>query len=161
MLYILRLTNGDCIVLLASDEQDARRSASRRDSLQGEGIVSIRPLDEFEVKLSPTEVGGLEIAGWNDGVLNSILANEYPLLYDGYRHANAQPFAARNPQTTPLQHLRAEFEKNTEIIRQALVRERSRFAKGRRSAQERPLTKEQPRTKEESQPLVRAVRGQK
>ncbi len=161
MLYILRLTTGNCIVVLASDEQNARRSASQCDSLHGESIVSIRALDEFEVKLSPTEDGSLEVAGWNDGVLNSILENEYPLLYDGYRRANAQPFAARDPQTPPMQHLCAEFERNTEIIREALIQECGRFAKGRSSPKEQRFTKGKQHTKEEPQPVARAARGQK
>ena len=129
MLYILRLTNGDSIVLLAPDEQAARRSASQLDRLRGENIVSVRPLDSFEIKLSPTEDGGLEITSWNDAALDSILANEYPALFDSYQRANAHPFA-RSGSEPPLQHLEAEFERNAEIIRQALAQEIQRFAGG-------------------------------
>lgn len=128
MLFILRLTNGDCIVLLAPDEQTARSSASQLDILQGEDIVSVRRLDSFEVRLCPTEDGSLEVASWNDAALDSILANEYPILLGAYRRANAQPFARPNDKQPLLQHLRAEFERNTEIIRQALAREMRRFA---------------------------------
>ncbi len=128
MLFILRLTNGDCIVLLAPDEQTARSSASQLDILQGESVVSVRRLDGFEVRLSPTEDGSLEVASWNDAALDSILANEYPVLFDAYRRANAQPFARPNEQQPSLQHLKAEFERNKEIIRQALDQEIRRFA---------------------------------
>ncbi len=161
MLYILRLSSGNCIVVIASNAQKARSSVRQLDSLHGESVVSIRRLEGFEIKLSPTAEGSLEIIGWNDTALDSILANEYPVLYDAYRRANAQPFAAAAPGTPPLQHLRIEFQRNTEIIRAALGEEQRRLAKGRHVTKDRRFTKEQCVAEEEVQPVARPSRTQR
>ncbi len=133
MLYVLRLTSGSCIILSAVDEHSARCKATQVDESAGERIVSLRPLDDLELKLAPTEDGGLEIAAWNDSVLHSILGNEYPLLLEAYQRANAQPFLAWKAGTAVMEHLRTEFERNTEIIREALALETTRLARHERT----------------------------
>ncbi len=92
MLFILRLTNGNCVILLASDEQNARESVKQMDYDEGENIVSVRALDRFGVHLSPTEEGSLEILNWDDSALDSILENEYPFLQRAFQEANSRCF---------------------------------------------------------------------
>lgn len=88
----------------------------------------MRHLDHFRIQLSPTEDGTLEVARWDDGALDDIPGNEYPLLYRAYCRANAAPFARTAESEEPiLMHLKAEFERNTEIIRQDLRLELQRF----------------------------------
>lgn len=128
MLYILRLTGGDCVVVLASDEHNARKAAAELNADDAETVASVRPLDHFRIQLSPTENGTLDVARWDDGALDDILGNEYPLLYRAYCRANAAHFARTAESEEPiLMHLKAEFERNTEIIRQGLRLELQRF----------------------------------
>jgi hypothetical protein len=128
MLYILRLTDGDCVVTLASDEQGAREAAQKLTYDEATTVASVRPLDNFSVRFCPTEDGSLQAEEWSGCALDGILAAEYPLLYGAYCKANAIPFTQRAESDEPiLMHLEAEFERNTEMIRSSLVLERQRF----------------------------------
>ncbi len=128
MLFILRLTTGDCVVATAADEPGARETAA--NLIQGDAaeVASIRRLESFAVRFSPTEEGSLDVAQWEDATLDGILASEYPILNEAYRRANAMPFLqTANPQEPVFSQLKAAHERNTEIIRQGLQRERQRF----------------------------------
>jgi hypothetical protein len=127
MLYIVRLTNGNCVILLATDEVSARSVAKQMND-ECEGIASIRPLENFRLQLCPTEDGTLEVLHWDESVLDCILENEYPLLHHAYREANACAFEKPDADEPAILRLNAEFERNTEIMRQALRLERKRFS---------------------------------
>jgi hypothetical protein len=127
MLFILRLTNGDCVITMEADECSARQTAGKL-SLDESHVVSVRQLSSFAVQLSPTEDGSLEVARWDDAMLDDVLANEYPLLDQAYRRANSAPFAVANdPEEPILSHLKSAYEQNAEIIREGLRLERQRF----------------------------------
>src|SRR5208282_4376175 len=127
MLYVLRLTNGDSVVVLAADERSARKIATTLNPDEAAEVDSVRRLDSFALQLSPNEEGTLEVAHWHDATLDNILVNEYPLLNDAYRRANAEPFLqAPNPHDPPLSQLKAAHERNKDIIRQGLRLERQR-----------------------------------
>jgi hypothetical protein len=129
MLYILRLTDGDCIVALASDEQSAGQAAAKLYPQHTQDIISVRPLDSFAVRFSPTEDGSLEVTHWDDATLDSILANEYPLLNEACQRANAEPFLpAANLAEPVLSQLKDAYERNTDIIREGLQQELQRYA---------------------------------
>jgi hypothetical protein len=131
MLYILRLTNGDCVLALAADECSARQMAGKLSGEEGAEVTTVRTLDNFAVQLSPTEEGTLEVAHWDDAALDGILASEYPLLFEAYRRANAQPLlTAPSSEEKTMAHLEAAYEQNTEIIRQGLRSERQRYSHG-------------------------------
>lgn len=128
MLFVLRLTNGDCVVAEEADEFAARQTANRLSSNETQ-VASVRRLGRFAMQFSPTEDASLEVAHWDDAVLDDILAHEYPLLDEAYRHANAVPFAmASDPEEPILSDLKAAYEQNTEIIRQGLYRELRRLS---------------------------------
>lgn len=128
MLYILRLANGDCVVVAATDENSARATARNLSPDPCAEIVKVRRLNRFSVQLSPTEEGSLEVAQWDDATLDGILVNEYPLLDQAYRQANAEPVSRSPVKVTPaISHLQAWHQANTEIIREGLRRERARF----------------------------------
>ena len=127
MLYILRLTDGDCIVVLAPDEQTARQAAAKLNTDEATNVATVRPLDNFGLRFSPTEDGSLEASHWDDATLDGILASEYPALNEAYRRANAAPFAKAPAAEPILPHLKSEFERNMEIIREGLDLERRRF----------------------------------
>jgi len=127
MLYILRLTNGDCVVAMATDDYSARQIALKLPLDEAAGVAMIRRLDRFAVQFSPTEDGSFEVSHWDDATLDGILANEYPLLNEACQRANAEPFLpARNPDESVVSQLQAAYERNTEIIRQGLRRELQR-----------------------------------
>ncbi len=128
MLFILRLTNGDCIVATAADEPCARETAAKLNQDEAAAVASVRRLDTFAIRFSPTEEGSLDVAQWEDATLDSILASEYPLLNEAYRRANAMPFLqTANPQEPIFSQLKAAHERNTEIIRHGLQLERQRL----------------------------------
>jgi hypothetical protein len=130
MIYILRLTNGDCVVAMAADECGARQVAMRITTLdEAPEIATIRKLDTFGVRFSPTEDGSLQVNHWEDATLDSILVNEYPLLNEACRRANAEPFLpVANLSQPVLPQLEDAYERNTDIIRQGLQQELQRYA---------------------------------
>jgi hypothetical protein len=135
MLYILRFTNGDCVVAMAADETTARQAA--RDLLvdQSAEVVTARRLRKFAVRLTPTDDGSLELAQWEDATLDDILAAEYPQLEQAYRRANAQPLVKTSDSKGPgLSQLKAAYDRNREIIREGLELERNKFAREQKTS---------------------------
>jgi hypothetical protein len=137
MLFVMRLTQGDCVIASACDERSARDIASHLAAQDEEIVVSIRELDRFGVRFSPNDQGSLEVHCWDDATLDNVLANEYPVLNEAFRRANAAPLVPANH--APADHaakplmttLKEAYEKNTEVIRQGLRLERQRFSSER------------------------------
>jgi hypothetical protein len=102
MLYILRLTNGDCVITLAADERSAHETAKELSQDEAADVATVRRLDGFGVQFSPTEDGSLEVAHWDDATLDDILESEYPQLNEAYRRANAEPFLKASDQKEPV-----------------------------------------------------------
>jgi len=129
MLYVLRLTSGDCIVAAARDENDARDCATHLGLETGESIATVRELPQFTLRFSPTEMGSLEVNSWSDATLDDILAHEYPALDEAFRSANSAEFMSSPNLNGPLiDRLRKAYERNTEIIRKGLRQEQERFS---------------------------------
>jgi len=127
MLYVLRLTNGDCVVAMAADEYGARHIATKLNLDEIAEVATIRQLDTLGIQFSPSEDGSLEVTHWDDATLDSILANEYPLLNQACQRANAEPFLpAPNPDDSVVSQLKAAYERNKDIIRQGLRQELQR-----------------------------------
>ncbi|HEY3974345.1 MAG TPA: hypothetical protein VGM18_15170 [Candidatus Sulfotelmatobacter sp.] len=128
MLYVLRLTSGDCIVTAARNEVNAREQASSLGLEAGESVASARPMSRFALRLSPTDNGSLEVNSWDDSTLDDILMNEYPLLNKAFRTANSVRFMpSPNSQKPLLEQLRDAHEQNLEIIRKGLHQELERL----------------------------------
>lgn len=127
MLYILRLSNAECMILLSPDEQSARLAAIHLDPENGFNVVSVRAIDRLAMQISPTDDGSLEITRWDQDALESILTHEYPVLHEAYKRANTKPFATARPETPVLLHLKTEFERNNEILRAGVREEKLRF----------------------------------
>jgi hypothetical protein len=128
MLYVLRLTSGDCIVAAAADERSARDLAASLGLEQGEAIASARPLSQFAVRFSPTDSASLEVNSWDDSTLDDILANEYPILNQAFRAANSVRFVPLPESTRPVvEQLKEAHENNTEIICEGLRQEVDRL----------------------------------
>jgi hypothetical protein len=128
MLYVLRLSTGDCVVAAAEDESSACSLATSFGLEDGEQIVSVRLLSRFAVRLSPTDSGSLEVKSWDDSTLDDMLAHEYPILNEAVRSANSVPFMPRSRSDKPvLDQLKQAYNQNTEIIREGLQRELARL----------------------------------
>lgn len=127
MLYILRLTDGNCLVVLAANEPSARQIAGKVTLDSAAEVVTVRRLQDFAVLLCPTEDGSLDISQWDDTTLDNILATEYPSLNDAYRAANWQRFEKPSGAASNLEALNTWHEKNVGIIRQGLELERKKF----------------------------------
>jgi hypothetical protein len=128
MLYVLRLSSGDCMVAASEDERSARELAGRMGLQEGETIASIRPLSRFGVRFSPTDSGSLDVNSWDDSTLDDILIHEYPILNEALQKANAMRFVPTPNREKPvLDQLRDAHEKNSEIIRKGLRQEVERL----------------------------------
>lgn len=128
MLYVLRLSSGDCIVAAAEDESGARALAGILGLQAEETIVAVRVLSGFAVRLSPTDNGTLEVDSWDDATLDDLLAHEYPLLNQALHEANSVRFMSAPDPTKPvLDQLRQAHAQNVKIIREGLQRERARL----------------------------------
>jgi|SRR5271166_163043 len=128
MLYVLRLSSGDCIVTSAADEVSARALNGTLKLEDGETIASARALSSFSVRFSPTDDASLEVNSWDDPGLNDILVNEYPLLNKAFHLANSVRFMPPPNSTKPLvEQLRDAHEQNSEILRKALRLELERL----------------------------------
>jgi hypothetical protein len=129
MLYILRLSNGDCIIVEAQDQSVARDLAAAVALEEGESIVSMRPLPRFAARFSPNDDASLNVSSWDDATLDDILAHEYPLLNEAFRQANSLPLMeAGSVNRDTLNQLKEAHEKNLEIIRKGLRMELEKFA---------------------------------
>lgn len=128
MVYVLRLSSGDCVLADAPNERIARDLADTLGLEQDETVVEIRALPRFAVRLSPTDSGSLEVNSWDDSTLDDILTHEYPLLEEAFRRANSMRFMpAPTPTRAVLEQLKESYEQNTEIIRKGLRQELERY----------------------------------
>ncbi len=129
MMYVMRLMNGDCVIASAHNEQSARDFADHLGIDDAQPVVSIRELSRFGVRFSPDDQGSLEVHSWDDAALDDILANEYPVLNDAFRRANAVPLMAATGSTeSSMLQLKHGYEANTAIIREGLRLERKRLS---------------------------------
>src|SRR5215831_15960599 len=127
MLYVLRLSTGDCIIVEAPDQNIARDLAASSGLEEGESVVSVRALPRFAARFSPNDSASLDVGSWDDATLDDILAHEYPLLNQAFRQANSVGLmeAARvSPEV--LNQLKEAQEKNLQIIRKGLRMELER-----------------------------------
>jgi len=128
MLYVLRLSTGDCVVAAAEDESSPSSLATSFGLQDGEEIVSVRPLPGFAVRFSPTDSGSLEVNAWDDSTLDDILVHEYPMLNEALQAANSVRFMPpATPDSPILEQLKQAHERNAEIIRAGLERELARL----------------------------------
>src|ERR1700722_17395412 len=144
MLYVIRLTKGDCIIAAGRDEQAVCDMAKCLAAEDGETVASIRAIGRLGIRLSPNDEGSVEIHSWDDSTLDDGLVNEYPLLNQAFHAANAVPLIANVPSDQVqsdhprggrprgdrpfIAQLKQAHEQNTEIIRKGLRLERQRFA---------------------------------
>lgn len=85
-LYVARLNDGNCITVLAENEQQARERASTLIFDDGVRIAGMRELRNFNAFFSLKNDGSLSLALWDCLTDNEILSQDYPFL----NHVHAQ-----------------------------------------------------------------------
>ncbi len=85
-IYVLRLRDGNCIVVSADTQDHARQAAN---TLAGDEIVSIRPMNSFAVQFSLTDEGDLQGTLLHKQTVSELYQHEYPML----RAARSQSYA--------------------------------------------------------------------
>ena len=93
-LFVLRLRNGNCVVVAAGDDAGARRRA--KDLRADVQIVTVRELESFAAQFLLTDDGELKSILLDEQTLADLRAHEYPIL----NSARTQSYANFNSSET-------------------------------------------------------------
>ena len=130
--YVLRLRDGNCIVVDARNEEQARENAK---PLAASEIVSARKLKSFVAHFALGDEGELAATLVDKKTLSDLHEHEYPML----RAANAQSYddfgASESDSNTEMvlfdsavrHHTRGWDKRDKQIVRYAVEQERLRF----------------------------------
>src|ERR1035437_10387151 len=110
-LFVLRLRNGNCVVVAAGDDAAARQRA--KDLKADVEIATVRELESFAAQFLLTDGGELKNILLDEQTLADLRAHEYPILYD----ALAQ------------KHIDAWDDRDKRLVSYAVPQERDRLAK--------------------------------
>jgi len=131
-MYVLRLRDGNCIVVDARNEELARETAK---PLAGSEVVSARKLKSFVARFALGNEGELTGTLLDKNTLSDLHEHEYPML----RAANAQSYAdfgasERDNKAEPVlfdtaagRHATEWDDRDRQIVRYAVEQERLRF----------------------------------
>jgi hypothetical protein len=132
-IYVLRLRDGNCIVVSADTEERARQGAK---TLAGDEIVSARRMDSFAVQFTLTDEGDLQGLLLDKPTVSELYQHEYPML----GAARAQSYAEFGSSdtddashevlfdSTASRHSKAWDRHDKEIVSFAVEQERMRFS---------------------------------
>lgn len=132
-IYVLRLRDGNCIVVDASNKDLARKNAGL---LAASEVVTVRELDAFVAQFVLNDNGELIATLVDKETIADLHQHEYPML----KAANAQSYAdfgasetdsktdAVRFNSTAQRHAQEWDERDKQIVRYAVEQERSRFA---------------------------------
>lgn len=93
-LFVLRLRNGNCVVVAAGDDAAARQRA--KDLGANVEIATVRQLESFAVQFLLTDDGELKSILLDEQTLADLCAHEYPIL----NSARTQSYADFNSSET-------------------------------------------------------------
>src|ERR1035438_2169547 len=107
-LFVLRLRNGNCVVVAAGDDAAARQRA--KDLKADVEIATVRELESFAAQFLLTDGGELKSILLDEQTLADLRAHEYPILnsartqsYVDFNHR--RPTARLNMSSTMLSHI--------------------------------------------------------
>ena len=130
--FVLRLRDGDCVVVDARNEEQARERAR---PLASSEVVSTRKLKSFVAHFALGNDGDLTATLVDKNTLSDLHEHEYPML----RAANAQSFAdfgdsERDSRSEMIlfdaavqRHAKEWDDRDKQILRYAVEQERLRF----------------------------------
>jgi hypothetical protein len=132
-IYVLRLRDGNCLVVTALNEDDARKNV---EPLAAGEVVTVRELDAFVAQFVLNDDGELTATLLDKETIADLHQHEYPML----GAASAQSYAdfgvsetdskteAVRFNSTASRHAQEWDERDKEIVRYAVEQERLRFA---------------------------------
>ena len=132
-LYVLRLRDGNCIVLDAPNEDSARERAK---SLAASEVATARKLDSFVVQVALTDEGELTATILDKDTVSELHQHEYPML----QAANTQSYMDFDASETDSKtdtvlfnsdvnlHTQQWDKRDKESLRFAVEQERLRFS---------------------------------
>lgn len=132
-IYVLRLRDGNCIVVDASNKDLARKNAGL---LAASEVVTVRELDAFVAQFVLNDNGELSATLVDKETIADLHQHEYPML----KAANAQSYVdfdasetdsktdAVRFSSTARRHAQEWDKRDQQIVRYAVEQERSRFA---------------------------------
>ena len=134
-LFVLRLRDGNCVVVAAEDEAGARQRA--KDLRTDVEIATVRKLESFAAQFLLTDDGELKSILLDEQTLADLRVHEYPML----NSARTQSYADFNSSETdskaehvlydaPAQkHIAAWDDRDKRLVFYAVQQERDRLAK--------------------------------
>ena len=132
-IYVLRLRDGNCIVVDASSKDHARKAA---EPLAASEVVTVREMDAFVAQFVLNDNGALTATLLDKETIAGLHQHEYPML----AAANTQSYADFGASETDSKtdavlfsattrnHTQAWHERDKQIVRYAVEQERLRFA---------------------------------
>ena len=132
MVYALRLRDGNCIIVNALTEGDARQSAQ---SLTASEVVTVRELQSFAVQFVLTNEGEFVGTLLEKKTIADLYDHEYPMLGVANTQSFADFGAPDTDNTTEVvrfsesarRHADEWDSRDRQIVRYAVEQERSRF----------------------------------
>jgi hypothetical protein len=132
-LYVLRLCDGNCIVVDAETEEKAR---SRVNALAGSEIATARKLDSFVARFSLTDEGELTSTLIDQATISDLHEHEYPLLNSAHAHSYTEFGESETDSKTDAVlfnheasvHAQEWDKRDKRMVRYAVEQERQRFA---------------------------------
>jgi hypothetical protein len=132
-LYVLRLRDGNCIILDAPNEDSARERAK---PLAASEVATARKLDSFVVQFALTDEGELTATLLDKNTISDLHQHEYPML----QAANAQSYMDFDASETDSKtdavlfnndanvHAQQWDKRDKDILHFAVQQERLRFS---------------------------------
>lgn len=132
-LYVLRLRDGNCIVVDAPSEEKARERAK---PLAASEVATARKLDSFVVQFALTDEGELAATLLDKKTIADLLEHEYPLLNAAHAQSYVDFDASETDSKTQAvlyspeasRHAAGWDNRDQQIVRYAVEQERLRFA---------------------------------
>ena len=134
-LFVLRLRNGNCVVVAAGDDAAARQRA--KDLGADVEIATVRELNRERLQFSLTDDGELKSILLDEHTLADLRVHEYPIL----NSARTQSYADFNSSETDSKaehvlynalaqkHIDAWDDRDKRLVSYAVRQERGRLAK--------------------------------
>lgn len=132
-LYVLRLRDGNCIVVDAPDEEKAR---NRARPLAASEVATARKLESFVAQFASTDQGELTATLLDKKTISDLHEHEYPLLHAAHAQSYVDfDHSETDSKTGPVLydsnasvHASKWDKRDKDIVRFAVQQERLRFA---------------------------------
>jgi hypothetical protein len=132
-LYVLRLRDGNCIILDAPNEDSARERAK---PLAASEVATARKLDCFVVQFALTDEGELTATLLDKNTVSDLHQHEYPMLQAAHAQSYMDFDASETDSKTDAvlfngdanRHVRQWDKRDKQILHFAVQQERLRFS---------------------------------